>query len=928
MKLILVLTVVLSVNVSGSVYSQNSRMNIDVKDKSIREILKVIEKQSQFRFFYNDEFTDLNKTISIALKNKSIEDILSNVFKQSEVTFKVMDNNFVVITPTDVAQQQTVSGAVTDAKGEPLTGVNIVVEGTTIGTVTDFDGKYVVTVPNDNAVLIFSFVGYLSKKEVTGGRTTINVTMEEDIQNLQEVVVTALGIKREKKALSYSSQQLSEEEISKGRDMNFISSLSGRTAGIDLRKSNSGAGGSSKIILRGTKSFYGSSQPLFVIDGVPMANYQTSDATGMWGGYDSGDGLSNLNPDDIESINVLKGANAATLYGSQGSNGVIVITTKKGTRGKARVEVSSSTTFQKASILPELQTTYGQTSTGSNDSWGAKGSYENPADDFFKTGVDYLNSVSVSGGNEMTSAFLSYANSHSDGIIPSNSFNKNNLTFSQKSHFFKNLEVSSNIMLTEQKINNKSLNGYYFNPLTGLYLFPRGLDFNSYKDNYEIFDPNRNMMTQNWVLSEDTQQNPYWIIHNNKNTESTKRVIANLELSYRISSALSVQARGNYDYSTQIFEQKIKAGTQATLAPSNGRWIYSNTASSQQYVDVLLNYNKDFGGVFDVTGVLGASYQKMVIGDGTYVDTDQSNLIVPNEFYWNNIRTADNLGNSTWKGTLNSVMSSREKKESVFANLSVGYKKMLYLDLSARNEWSSTLAETPDYSYFYPSVGVSAILNEMLSLPQAISFAKVRTSYSYVGKQLPSFMTVPMNTISSKDGIKYNTQVPLRTLKPEMQKSLEIGAEMRFLGNRLGFEATYYHIDNMDEFLKLKAPSGSGYEYYFANAGQIRNTGVEVTVSFTPVKTDNFAWKSDINYAKNDNEIIKLDPTLPNRYALEGGGEGYDMFLTEGGSIGDIYVNAFKRDDKGNLILNDKNLPQKAYLVRVSTAASSSVKKL
>ncbi|HEY4788751.1 MAG TPA: SusC/RagA family TonB-linked outer membrane protein [Bacteroidales bacterium] len=922
MRISLLLTLVTTLNVSAVLYSQDAKLNLSVKDKPLIDVIRLIEQQSHFRFFFSDNYQDLNNLVSLTANNNSINEVLADLLKNKAITYRLLDNNIIVITPSETLLQQKITGTITDAStGEPLTGVSVSVEGTTQGVISDANGNFSIDVPGQNSVLVFTYMGYNTERIQLSNQTTINVSLVVDIKSLQEVVVTALGIKRDKKALSYASQQLSEDEISQGHNMNFANSLSGRVAGIDLRQSDAGAGGSTKIVLRGTKSFYGSSQPLFVIDGVPMANYQTSDATGMWGGHDSGDGISNINPDDIESITVLKGSNAAALYGSQGSNGVIIINTKKGVKGKTRVEISSSTSFQTASILPKLQTSYGQTAKGADDSWGAKGSYANPVDGFFRTGLDLLNTVSISGGNETTSAYLSYANSQSQGIMPTNHFNKNNLTFSQTSKFFKNLEVSSNIMLTDQMIDNKVQNGYYFNPLTGLYLFPRGLDFNNYKNNYQVFDKNLNMYTQNWFNIEDVQENPYWILNNDRNTEATKRIYGSLNLNYKISAALSVQARGNYDYTNQITELKAKAGTSSVLigGDSNGRWEYSNLTSTQQYADLILTYNKDFGGNFDVQGVLGTSYQKRIIGDGQQIDTKQNGLVAPNEFYLNNVNTATNIG------LMKSVMTSRDIKESVFANLSVGYKKSLYLDMSGRNEWSSALAVPGgnDVSYFYPSIGLSAIISQMIKLPQAINFAKVRTSYAYVGKEIPAFMTIPENTVNDVDvtkGIVYNPQIPYRKLKPEMQKSIELGAEMRFFDSRAGFDVTYYNINNDNEFLQLAAPTGSGYKTYFVNAGKIKNTGVEVTLTFVPVKSKNITWTSNINYALNRNKILKLDPTLKGQYSNGLGGEGYDMTIVEGGSIGDIYVAGYKRDTKGNVIIDADTLPERNPNVKIGSA--------
>lgn len=918
MRIAVILLIFGILQVRGNVaFSQKSRLSLNFSETKLVKVLDKIEEESGYFFLYNEKLLDTDRKVNINVKDELIKTILDNLFTGTNVKYTIIDRKIILapeyLSEVSQPQQNKIHGMVRGKDGAPIAGVNVVVKGTSIGVFTSLNGEFSVNFSSRDAILVFSFIGYKNREVAISDKTELDITMYEEITQLNEVVVTALGIRRDKKALSYSSQQISEEEISKGHDLNFVESISGRAAGIDVRQSTAGAGGSTKLLLRGTKSFLGSSQPLFVIDGVPLANYQTSDANGMWGGHDSGDGLSNLNPDDIESLNILKGSNAAALYGSQGSNGVIIITTKKGTKGKTKVEISSSAAFQTPNILPELQTSYGQTAYGSIDSWGAKGSYSNPVKGFFRTGIDLLNSASVSGGNDNTSAYFSYGNSNSQGIMPTNLFNKNNITFLQKSEFFRNFVVSSNIMLTDQKINNKMQNGYYWNPLTGLYLMPRGWELSYYKNNYQIFDPDRNLMTQNWGIASsnitDTQQNPYWILHNDPNTEKTKRIYAGLNLTYKITDVLSVQARGNYDYTNQIFEVDSKAGTSPTLigGNSNGRWIYTNLTSTQQYADLILNYNKDFSGTFDVTGILGTSYQKRIIGNGIQIDSNLGGLIVPNEFYLNNINTA------SFNGSLSSTVASRDIKESVFGNLSVGFKKMLYLDLSGRNEWSSTLAfpGSNNVSYFYPSAGLSLIMSEMFSLPKAINFAKLRGSFSYVGKEIPSFMTTPENSVDPVNGIKLNTQIPYRTLRPEMQKSLEFGAEMRFLDSRIGLEATFYDINNTNEFLPLTAPAGSGYTTYFVNAGEIRNKGTEVTLTLVPLKNKSFSWESSFNYSLNRNKIVKLDPTLKGQYSNNQGGEGYDMTIVEGGSIGDIYVTAFKRDSGKNIILDAGNLPEK-----------------
>lgn len=880
-------------------FSQNN-ITLEAKNIPLKDIIRAIENQSNITFFYNDNYVDLSKKITIKVELKSLNEVLLILKETAKVDFAFMPNNLIIIKPLNLQKQLRVTGNVIDVFAQPIAGVTISVKGSSRAVITDALGNYSILINSNDRTLIYSFIGLRKKEVAINGQEKIDVCLETEISQLKEVIVTALGIKRERKALSYSSQQISELEMSKGNDINFASGLSGKISGIELRKSTSGAGGSTKITLRGKKSLYGTNQPLFVIDGIPMENSQFSSPNGFWGGRDSGDGLSSLNPDDIESMTVLKGANAATLYGSQGANGVIVITTKQGKKGKTMVSLSSSLSFAKASELPKLQFSYGQTTSGSLDSWGAKGNYTDNVKNFFDTGLNSMNSISISGGNDITTAYFSYSNTNSKGILPTNDFAKNNITLKQSTKLFDDkMTISSNIMLTDQQINNKVLNGYYWNPLTGLYLFPRGLDFNNYKNNYQIFDKNRNLMTQNWPVSIDIEQNPYWILYNNSNTESTKRLIGHIELVYQLSKDISIQARGNYDYTQQIFEQKIKAGTNPVLAHPNGRWIYSNSHNSQQYADLILLFNKDIGGNFEMHSVFGTSYEKRVNGDGFSVDSNLDGLTIPNEFFFQNLKSAPDLTN---------VINGRSIKESVFSNISLGYKDMLFLDLSGRNDWASTLAFTSNKSYFYPSAGLSFLLDDLVKLPKIVDFAKLRVSYSQVGNEVPAFFTNPLNTVS-RDGVGLNKEKPFTELKPESQYSLELGLETRFFNNRLGLDATWYRIDNKNQFIPLDAPQGSGYTRYYVNAGHIQNKGYELTIYASPIKTSNFIWKTEINYSQNKNKVIELSPDLTGRFNLGGGGDGFDMFIEKGGSVGDIYVNAFKRDAQGNLILSDDGVP-------------------
>jgi len=790
------------------------------------------------------------------------------------------------------AQQMQVSGVVTaEEDGAPIVGASVLEKGTSNGVVTDFDGKYSLTVKT-GATLVISFVGMQTQEVVVSGATH-NVVLKSGDVGLNEVVVTALGIKRQEKTLSYAQQSVGGDELTKTRDVNFMNSLSGKTSGIDIKKSSGGVGGSTKIVLRGNKSLSGVSEPLIVIDGIPMVNNKGGQP-GMWGGIDQGDGLSQINPDDIESISILKGSNAAALYGSQGANGVVLITTKKGDAGNTKVTISSGVTFENVLELPDLQFEYGALA-GAKESWSyEKGSYDDKfVEEFFQTGYNWINSASISGGNNKTTAYFSYANTASEGIVPNNSYNKNNLSFKQSTKMLKDkVTVTSNIMLTDETVKNRNAAGYYINPLTGLYFFPRERNMADFKNEYQTFNTTRNIYLQNWFVNDHQQSNPYWIINNEPSSFNTKRMIANLSLDYDIMDGLKLQLRGNYDYSLKEFEQQHFAGSNATNVHKNGKWEYQRYTDQLVYGDAILTYNKQIGDL-SIGAVLGASYQESIYGVGVSVNTDVLGLRYPNEFNFQNIETSV---------LVNSTYGSRIIKEAVFANAQIGFKDMIFVDLSGRNDWASTLTGTGNDSYFYPAVGLTAIVSEMLTLPELISFGKVRASYSTVANEVPYNMVAPNHTIGSA-GIVMNTAQPFTNLKPEMLTSIEIGTDWRFMESRLGFDFTYYNINSKDQFISLPAPAGSGYTTYYVNAGEIVNTGYELTLNATPVKSGNLQWNTSVNFSSNKNEIVELHPDLSKRMIVTEA-EGYQLVINKGGSFGDLYVYKFKRNEAGQLLLD------------------------
>lgn len=805
---------------------------------------------------------------------------------------------FLCTSTSMVLAQRTVSGKVINTGGEPLIGVNILEAGTSNGTVTDFDGNYSLSV-SDGATLNFSYTGYAEQSISVGAQSVIDLTMEDGVA-LDEVVVTALGIAREKSTLTYAQQTVDGEELLKARDVNFLNSLSGRAAGVEIQKSSSGAGGSTRIVLRGDKSLSGNSEPLFVIDGIPLINARGSQP-GMWDGVDGGDGISQLNPDDIESISVLRGANAAVLYGSQGANGVVLITTKSGKEGKAKVSFSTGVTYENILQKPDLQFKYGSEG-GTKESWSSTpGNYDSDfVDDFFQTGNNWINSLSISGGNARTKAYFSFGNVKAKGIYQGHEYERFNVTFKQSTKLLNDkLTIGSNVMLSNEVTNNRPRAGYYDNPITGLYFFPRDRDFGSFRDNYAQLDPNRNVEVQNWFVVDHHQSNPYWLLNKETRRNDSKRMIGSVNLNYQFTPKLSFAVRGNYDFSKKIRDERQSAGGNTTTVHPNGSWTFDDYIDESKYADAILKYDENYGD-FTLGLVGGVSYQKTVVGLGTGVSGNANNgLLFANEFYFQNLGPLVQV---------RSTLSSRLSKQGLFANANLGYKEMLYLELSGRNDWASSLARTGNQSYFYPSIGATAILSKMLSLPDFVSFAKVRFSSTRVGNEVPFNVVNPSNSINATGGVNRNTQQPFDNLSPEIINSVEIGTDWRFMDDRWGFDLTYYNTKSTDQFISLPAPSGSGFTRYFINAGEIVNKGIELTVDVTPVYTPKAKWTTAFNFWTNDNEVVETHPDLANPITT-GQSEGYFSRFEAGGSVGDLFVRKFRRDDQGRILLDDNDEP-------------------
>lgn len=810
------------------------------------------------------------------------------------------------------AQTHTVSGLVKDKEmGEPLVGVSVSVKGTKNATMTDLNGNYTIQT-NAKDVLEFKYVGMKNAEETVGNRKIINVSLSPNAESLGEVVVTAMGIKRQSETLTYSAQTVGGKDVNDIKSINMINSLQGKSAGLQITPNSTGAGGSSKILFRGNKSISGSNQPLIVIDGVPtMTNTTTSQVSSDYGGErDAGDVMSTINPDDIASITLLKGAAASALYGAVAANGAIMITTKQGMAGKVSVNVSSNTTMEMPMILPKFQDTYGAGADGTF-SWGDKlaSASKNYAKEFFRTGFTTNNSVSLAGGSENFKAYFSYGNVFSHGMTPENTYRSHNLNSKVDFKVLDHIYVDFSAKYSNQYSKNQAAAGYLFNPLTGAYLAPRGIDWNYYKDNYEVYDPARGCNVQNWTNTELQQYgNPYWMLHRQTPISNRNRYEFGGSIKWDITPDVNIQGRMRYERGEEQYTHNLYASSVGNYYPM-GRMKNNRFFSDQLYGDVLVNYNHTWGD-WALTATAGSSFTKTktahvdLVGEGNKFNSpgDGTNIYYPNIFTPNNYyENMSMLG----KGD---AMETEKRLNAVFATAQVGFKEAVFLDLSARNDWSSALAFTESCSFFYPSVGASVLLNKLVPMGEQVNLFKFRGSYSIVGNDVPIYMSNQRYTLEKTGSISAPDKAPFRTLKPEKTHSLEFGFDGTFLNNRLDFSFTYYKTNTKNQFFSVSAPYESGLRNRYVNAGNVQNQGFEASVGWHQQFNPDFSWSTNFNISYNENKIKELVKGLENGLTLIAW-QGAKVVLKEGGSYGDLYVRQIKRDEAGKPVKNADGKP-------------------
>lgn len=910
-------------------FAQNSaKITIQKKNISIIEALKEVEKQSDYSVGYNDSQLRNKPVLNLDLKAVALENALAQILRGSGFTYQFKDK-YIMIIPDNKPKgipAKKVSGIVIDENNEPLIGVNIKVEGSSIGAITDIDGNFNIMAPQ-GSTLSFTYVGYTPQSVKITDKNIYEIRLVSDTKQLSEVVVTALGIKREQKALSYNVQQVKADAISGIKDANFINSLNGKVAGVNINSSSSGVGGASKVVMRGTKSIEQSSNALYVIDGIPMFNFGGGGGT-EFDSRGKSESIADLNPDDIESISVLTGAAAAALYGSNAANGAIVITTKRGQVGKLQVSVNSNTEFSKPFVLPQFQNRYGTGSRGKTGgtttlSWGpllneaSRTGFE--PKDFFDTGLIFTNSVTLSTGTEKNQTFSSAASVNSQGIVPNNRYNRFNFTFRNTTSFLNDrmkLDVGASYIIQNDR--NMTNQGVYSNPIVPVYLFPRSDDFSLIKV-FERWDPARKINTMFWPQGEGDlrMQNPYWIAYRNLRLNQKKRYMLSAQLSYDITDWLNIAGRVRIDNSHTKYEQKLYASSNATITEEStqGHYTIAKPDETQTYADVLANINKRFGD-YSLVANVGASIVNNKFEELSYRGPIREKGI-PNVF---NVFDLDNAKKKARQDEW------QEQTQSIFASVEVGWKSMLYLTLTGRNDWASQLANSSTSSFFYPSVGLSGVISEMIQMPSFIDYMKVRGSFSSVGMPYPRNLTSPTYEYNeATQSWKPKTHYPIGDLKPERTDSWEVGLDMKlFKDFNLGL--SWYLANTFNQTFDPQISVSSGYTTIYLQTGYVRNTGLELSLGYGHTWNNNFRWDSNFTLSHNKNKIKELvrdyvhpeTGELINKDRLDVGGLGKARFiLKEGGTLGDLYTQSdLKRDDNGmvdidptGIVAIENNLP-------------------
>ena len=947
----------LALSVCPGIYAQ---ITINAKSQKIRSILPQIEEKSQHVFFFSNNLSDLDKEKTLQVNNKSLDYVLDQLFRETNIAYHVDKDEQIVLSSksqavksTQEAKNKRIAGVVLDETGEPIIGASVLIKDTKEGTITDYDGKFVLDKVPENGMIVVSYIGYASQDVKVGAPDNYKIKLKEDVKKLNEVVVTAMGIERKSESLTYATQKVGGKELTRAKDVNFVNSLQGKAAGLTITPNASGAGGgSSKIILRGQTSIMGNNQPLIVIDGIPMSNGMSGQTTNLdtEGGRDGGDILSTINPDDIADISILKGPNAAALYGSAANNGVIIITTKSGREGKVRIDVSSNITFETPHVYPKVQKTFAPEISGTDISyngWGGRVSditddqlatfpylTRNPRDnmsDFFTTGQTYNNSVSLSGGTENSSSYFSYGNTAQKGLIENNKFVRHNLLFKESFLMFnKKLKIDVSANYITQTVKNRPVIGKGFSSLVGLYRTPSAVDLRYYdrnrthtatSDDYVVNagDGNHKLIgeqVQTWAWKELWINNPYYMLDAVRDEMKRDRFMTSVTAKYDITEELNVQARASVDKINErgLVTRDASIFTNITVPTQNAHYWSNNSAHREIYSDYLATYNKQIKDI-SVSTTVGTSFKRIQDNNTWITKMTDSTYVKPN-IAWplpGGGNSGSGSSNTNYRGgNLDAGASGNVSnwETAVFATAQIGLFNKAYIDASFRNDWAQAFQQfSKDNSYRsfpYWSVGGNALLKEIFPsyLPKFDNL-KLRASYSVVGNSIPNglYYAQGINPITGEMGAR---PPAFDNPKPEETKSVEVGIDGALFNNQLDFDLTFYQAVMENQFITIGVASSNQAKPI--NSGKVRNRGVEFSANFQRSFTRDFRWRTGVTMAYNDNKILKTYryPDGSSQELTVGAGSlGIKSYYREGGAYGDLYVKDFQYDADGKIILND-----------------------
>ncbi|WP_461125549.1 SusC/RagA family TonB-linked outer membrane protein [Spirosoma aerophilum] len=904
------------------------KVTLQLTNADIEKVLDKIETVTNVKFLYNPQIFGTDAKGSFKFRNEPLSDVLNKVLNPYQVTYEVLQDRIIlkrqesseIRTPLQQeAPKRKVAGIVLDENGAGLPGVSVVIREAQKGTTTGADGRFSLDIPDENAVLVFSFVGYKRQEVTVGNQSNLSVTLAPEASTLGEVVVTALGIAREKKALAYAVSEVKGSEFTQARENNVANALTGKIAGVNATGMATGPGGSSRIIIRGNGSLNGNNQPLYVINGMPMDNSTpggtTADGNGM--NVDRGDGIGGINPDDIESISVLKGGPAAALYGARASNGVILITTKKGRAQKGvGVEINSNTTFEDIAVIPNWQYEYGQGLDGRKPttvteakstgrlSYGAKMDGQptiqvdgqlhpySPQKDnlknFYRTGTNYINSLAFTGGSETVNFRLGLNNTQSNSIVPNSSFSRRIANLNLNAFLGKKLSVETVFQYNVEEGVNRPKVGYAdFNPHWATYLIANVVDIRSLAPGYDPVTGKE--MEWNPVPA---APNPYFVINKFKNNDTKHRFISQGSIRYDILDNLFIKGSVSQDFYS--FSSEYVQPTNNAYQPL-GTYEARKTSSSETNGMLTLNYNTTFFKDLSFSALLGGNAQKAIFDQTTI---GGSEFTVPYFYSYTNLATS-----TTTPTYLKSAINS------VFGSADFGYKNVAYLTLSGRQDWFSVLNPKSNH-IFYPSVGGSFILSDAFQLPKAVSFAKLRASWAQVGGATVNAYQIYQYYSMQQGGhngrpvqVLSSSQVPNPDLKPLTSTTYEGGIEAKFLNNRLGIDLTLYNRKTTDDIVTTNIALSSGYTSALLNVGALSNKGVELLLTGTPVSRGPFSWDVSYNMAYNKSRIEQLATGITGIDVGAGVGGGLVRNVLDR-PYGTVWGYNKKTDANGNVVFN------------------------